>query len=299
MSTVGEVADRVYRDYLHRPEDQPVIITLGADVNSTDTAWTYDDATLAPDEEDLLAPGVIIECGSELCRITDVDHSANILTVVRGVNGTLKTTHLQDDDIVVAPIFSRHTVVEAVKDNVPTLYPTLWHLDTETITAASTYVEVPAEVLSLDSFVWLDGDKYYEANLPQFLPNFPPSSTNKAVLTSTAGVPADRTCYLTYRAKFSRPPTEATELSDYGVDASWERIVAAGAAAQVVAGAPLDRLSAEYITEQLERESLPPGSATDIRNGLLTLRSIWLDEAARALRADQKVPVIYHPTRRQ
>lgn len=297
MSTVGEVADRVYRDYLHSPEDQPVIITLAADVNSTDTAWTYDDATLAPDEEDLLAPGVNIEVGSELCRITDVDHSANTLTVVRGVNGTLKTTHLQDDDIIVAPIFSRHAVVEAVKDNVPTLYPTLWHIDTTTITTASTYVEVPAEVLTPESFVWLDGDKYYSANLPTFLSTFPPSSTNKAIITT--GVPTERTAYLTYRAKFARPPTEATELSDYGVDASWERILVAGAAAQVVAGRPLDRLSAEYITEQLEREALPPGSATDIRNGLLTLRSIWLDEAARVLRADQKVPVVYNPTRRQ
>lgn len=297
MSTVAELADRVYRDYLHAPEDQPIAITLGADVNSTDTAWTYDDATLAPDEEDLLAPGVLIECGTEQCRISDVDHDANTLTVLRGVNGTSKTTHLEDDDILVAPVFSRKSVVDAVMDGVVTLYPSLWRVATETITVAESYVEVPEEAITLESFLWTDGTNYYPGNLPTLLSNFPPSSTNKAVVHF--GAPTDRTGYLTYRAKFTRPSTEATELFDLGVQSEWERIVVVGAAAQVVSGRPPDALTAEYITEQLEREALPPGSANRIRNGLLKLRSVWIDEAARILRADQHTPVQYLPTRRQ
>lgn len=290
MSTVAQLADRVYRDFLLPSDDQPVVVTLAAAVDNATRSWTYDDATLAPDEEDLLAPGVIVECDSEQARITAVDDTSNTLTVTRGVNGTTKAAHADGSEVVVAPIFPRHAIVEAVKDNVATLYPSLWHVATATVTTATDPVDVPAEVITTVEFLWQNGSRYQHGQA-LLLPNFPPSATGKAI--SLYGVPPGRTGYYTYRSLFARPAAETDELSTFGVNPTWERIVAVGAAAQVVAGRGQDALSAEYLTEQLEREALPPGSATDLRNGLLTLRNVWLDEASRALRAEMSTPVVY------
>lgn len=290
MSIVGEVADRVYRDWLLPSDDQPVVVTLAAAVDATTKTWTYDDATLAPDEEDLLAPGVLVEAGTEQARITDVDDTSNTLTVIRAVNGTTAAAHTVGTDVTVAPTFSRHAVIEAVKDNVASLYPSLWQVGTETVTTASDPIDVPATVITPVSFVWQNGSRYQNGTAT-VLDNFPPSATGKAI--QLYGVPPGRTGYFTYRGSFARPDSEATDLTTLGVTAIHERIVAVGAAAQVVGGRTSDALTAEYLTEQLERESLPPGAATDIRNGLLTLRNIWLDEASRALRAEMSTPVVY------
>jgi hypothetical protein len=291
MSTVAQVTDRVYREWLHPGDDQPVRMTLSAGVDDVATSWSYDDATLAPDEEDLLAPGVLVEVGTEQARITDVDDTANTLTVIRGVNGTTKAAHTSGDEVTVAPTFGRHAVVEAVKDNVVALYPSLWQVATEQVTTSSTFVEVPATVVTPVSFVWLNGSRY-QNGVADLLPDFPPSSTGKAI--QFFGVPSGKTGYFTYRGRFTRPSAEATELSTLGVDATWERIAAVGAAAQVVASRPLDELTAEYITEQMQREALPPGASTDVRNGLLTLRNIWLDEAHRSLQAEMQPPVVHN-----
>lgn len=297
MSTVEEVADRALREFVLPNDDQPIHVTLDGDITSNATTLVYDDATLAPDEEELLAPGVLIEIGLELLRITAADFDTNTLTVVRGIHGTLADAHDDGDDITVAPLILRSAVVEAVKDEVESLYPALWHIDTYQLTTASTYVEVPSDSVSLISLTVQDGNDWFTAPLPTLLTNFPESSTDQAILCRS--VPADRTAYLTYRAKFSRPSTAATELADVGVEDRWERIVAVGAAATVVASRPQDILSVEYITEQLERESQPPGSVMDVRNGLLTLKNIWLDEAVRSLRAQQDTPVKYNRSARR
>lgn len=294
-TTVGDLADRVYSDWLFSPEDQPVIVALASSVDDSTDTWTYDDSTLSPDEEDLLAPGVIVEAGAEQARVKAADYDANSLTVTRGVNGTTAAAHAEGDEVVVAPTYVRRAVVDAVIENVESLYPSLWYVDTEEIATSSTYVEVPAEVITPLSLLWASGDDYIDAPLPQLLPNFPPSSTGKAI--RTVGCASERTAYFTFRSKFARPGDEDADVGEAGVERQWERIVVVGAAAQVVASRPLDRLTAEYITEQLEREALPPGSPTDIRNGLLTLRDIWLRDAAGVLRASQTHPVVYNPTR--
>lgn len=290
MSTVAQLADRVYRDFLLPSDDQPVVVTLAAAVDNVTRSWAYDDDTLAPDEEDLLAPGVIVECGSEQARITGVDDTTNTLTVTRGVNGTTAAAHAVGADVTAAPTFPRHSIIEAVKDNVATLYPSLWHIATEEVVTGTDPVEVPAAVITAVEFIWQNGSRWQNGTA-HVLPNFPPSATGKAI--SLYGVPSGRTGYFTYRSRFTRPTAETTELSTLGVDETWERIVAVGAAAQVVGGRPQDALSAEFLTEQLEREALPPGAATDLRNGLLTLRNVWLDEASRALRAEMSTPVVY------
>jgi hypothetical protein len=292
VSTVTELVDRTYREWLTLPDDQPVVLTLTESVTSAATVLKYDGSPLAPDEEALLSLGVLVELGDELCRIVGSNFDTKVLTVIRGISGTTPVAHDAGDEMVVSPAYTRHAVTEAVKDNVYALYPSLWHIKTENLTTAAGPVEVPADFITpISLIIKNNSNTWLAAQLPQVLSPFPASATNKAI--QFRSVPEGVDSYLTYRARFARPASGATSLDTLGVEEGWERIVSIGAAAQVIASRPTDPLTAEYLTQQLEREVLPPGAAQDIRNGLLTLRQIWLEEASRALRADQDQAVVY------
>lgn len=291
MSTVAEVADRAARDFLSPADDQPIIVTLTAAVDDSTTSFAYDDSTLAPDEESALSPGVLIEVDEELCRIRAVDDTGDTLTVTRGVNGTTAASHADGAEVVVAPVFPRSTLIDAVKDNVVALYPTLWRTTTSTLTITSGQAEAPAAAVNALSASYLSGGRPRPADV-ELIHNWPASSTGKQLVTY--GVPSGTSLYFTWRGKFDRPDDD-DDLGDLGVRTEWERIIAVGAAAQVVAGRDLDQLTAEYLTEQLERDALPSGAPQQIRNGLLTLYNIWITEAHDNLRAESSVPVtVYH-----
>lgn len=291
-STVGDLVDRVYRDYLEPGDDQAVLATVSGAVLVGGTEIVYGDATFAPDEEDLLAPGVLIEVGIEQMRITDVDDATNTLTVVRGVNGTEAAAIADGAEIRVAPLYSRRSVFDAVADNIVGLYPDLTFTSTATVTTASSPVEVPAEIVAVGSARRLSGSSMLPVNA-ELVKGWPPAmTTGTAIIFS--GTPAGETVYITYEGRFARPETEDEVVGDLGVDAAWERIIVVGAAAQVVAGRDLDPLSQEYIVEQMEAENLPVGSGQRVRNGLLQLHQAYMTQARRNLRADRVTPVVVY-----
>lgn len=292
MSTVSEVADRAYRDFLLPSDDQPVRVTFSSGVDDSTTTWPYSADTLAPDEEPLLAPGVVVEAADgEQALITAVDYTGNSLTVVRGYNGTEAAAHVSGDTITVAPLYPRRSVLDAVKDNVVALYPSVWQVATEEITTANTPVEVPAEVVSPVEFMWKNG-KRWQAGTADLLEHFPKSSTGKAL--QFYGVPTGKTGLFTYQGRFARPSADSTDLSGLGVSGEWERIVAVGAAVQSIGGRSIEALTSEYITGQLERETVPVEASGNVVQGLLQLYSVWLDQASRNLRAEQSSPVVHH-----
>lgn len=288
-ATVGELVDRVYRDYLAPSDDQPVIVTFAGAVDGTATEWVYADSVLAPDEEDLIGPGVLLEAGSEQARIVSVDDNTNTATVTRGVNGTDAAAHDNGAEIRVSPVFPRRSVFDAVCDNVVGLYPDLWQTATATVTAASGAVDISADVVTIRDAVRLSGTTPVPVTV-ELLQNYPPSATGSAI--RFFGAPAGDTVYVTYEARFTRPTSEDDDLAaDFGIDGSWDRIIVVGAAAQVLAGRDLDAVTSEFITEQLEREAFPTGSSQRIRDGLIRYHRFLLDQARRDLRADRTVPV--------
>jgi hypothetical protein len=292
MSTVGELIDRVYRDYLEAPDDQPVVVTVTAPVTATATEVSYDDSVLAPDEEDLLAPGVLAEIGTELVRITEVDPETNALTVTRGVNGTVPAAISANAEMTLAPLFPRQTVFDAVADNVVALYPDLARVETTTITAASSPVAIPGEMLAIRSAVRLSSSTVVPVAV-ELLRSYPLSATGIAV-QFTGRVPTGESVYLTYETTFDRPTVETDDLADFGVEPAWERIVVVGAAAQVIAGRSIEQFSAEFITEQLEREGLPVGAPQQVRDGLVRYHRFLLDQARRGSRAGRTTMVVLH-----
>lgn len=290
MSTVAEVAERTLRDWLYPADDAALVVTLTQAVDASETTFNYDDSTMAPDEEAALAPGVLVEVDRELCRVKTVDDSGDSFTVVRGVNGTTATTHDSGAEVTVSPVFARAVLIDAVKDNVVALYPTLWQTTTTTLSITSGMAEAPGAAVSAVGATYLSGGRPKPVDV-ELLDNWPPSSTGKAILTY--GVSSGTDIYFTWRGRFDRLNAD-DELSTAGVRPEWERIVAVGAAAQLVAARDIDQLTAEYITEQLERDALPVGGPQSIRNGLLNLHNLWLTEAHRNLRGESTVPVVMY-----
>lgn len=288
-ATIDELVDRVYRDYLHASDDQPVIVTVDGAVTDSATSIVYDADVLAPDELALLAPGVLAEIGTEQVRITAVDEAAGILTVIRGVNGTEAAAIADGAELHLAPMFPRKSVFDAVCDNVVDLYPDLFVTGTQTITSATGAVEVSADIVSIRSATRLSSSTPVAVSV-ELHQNYPPSSTGQAV--TFYGTPINTSVYITYEARIPRPEAGTDVAGDLGVDATWERIIVVGAAAQVLAGRELDAASTEYLTEQLEREGFPVGSAQRIRDGLLRYHAYLLDRARRNQRADRTVPIV-------
>ena len=288
-ATIDDLVERVYRDYLAPSDDQPVITTVDGAVTTAGTSIVFDIDALAPDEQDLLAPGVIVEAGTEQMRITAVDEATSTITVLRGVNGTTAAAIEDGAELRLAPMFPRKTVFDAVCDNIVDLYPDLYVLGTQTITSATAPVEVTADITSLRSATWLSSDRPVTTQV-ELLKNYPPSATGQAVVFH--GTPIGKTVYLAYEGRIPRPAAGTDVAGDLGIDESWERIVVVGAAAQVLAGRELDTASTEYLTEQLEREGFPVGSAQRIRDGLLRYHGFLLDRARRNQRADRTVPIV-------
>lgn len=289
MATCRDLVNRVYRDYLEPTDDQAVITTATAGITATATTLGYVADTLAPDEEDLLAPGVLIEVGLEQMRVTGVDEAGDTLTVLRGVNGTTAAAIASGAELRVAPLYPRQTVFDAVADNIVALYPDLHRTATQTVTSATSLVEVSADIVAIRNATYVSSNMPIQTNV-ELLRNYPGSTTGQAI--KFHGTPTGRTVYVTYEARFPRAESEDVIVGGLGVDAAWERIVVVGAAAQVLAGRELDAVSVEYITEAMEREAFPVGSTGRLRDNLLRYHGYLLEQARSSARSNRTTPVV-------
>ena len=122
-SNIGELVDRVYREYLEPMDDLTSYTTLneGSELSASDTTITFNGDLLTQEEEDAMDAGTIIECESELMRCVSLDTVNNQVTVVRGVRGTSNVQHADGSVIKIAPPFPRQVVFDAVKDQINNL----------------------------------------------------------------------------------------------------------------------------------------------------------------------------------
>ena len=291
MAAVSTLVDRIYRDFLNKPDDLAAFTRLEGAITDSDTSLVYEDGLFSSEEENLLDSGALIEINQELMLVTSANTSTRTITVSRGYQGTTASAHSDEDNIYLNPTFPRKSVFDAVADNIVRLYPSLYNVTTTSVTSGSTYAEVPASTVEvLTSYVQnSSGEQYTSAGI-ELLRNFPPSTTNTAVQfynTSTG-----KTVYLVVKRKFVRPTAETDDLStDCLLIDEYHQIVMIGAVADIVGATDIDATTQEFITERLAAESYPVGSGERLRNALLRLRSLLIDEARGNLRSLYPAPV--------
>ena len=291
MAAVSTLVDRIYRDFLNKPDDLSAFSRLDGAIDNTTTTLIYEDGLLSSEEENLLDGGAIIEVNQELMLVTNIVSSTRTLTVSRGYSGTTADSHGDKTNIFINPTFPRKTVFDAVSDNISRLYPSLYNVTTTNVVANTTYQEVPASTVEiLTSYVQnATGNQYTSAGI-ELLRDFPPSSTNTAVqfYNTTNG----KTVHLVVKRKFVRPTDETSDLETVClIPAEYEQIVMVGAVADIMGATDIDASTQEFITEKLAAESYPVGSGERLRNALLRLRSLLIDEARGNLRSLYPAPV--------
>ena len=292
MAAVSTLVDRIYRDFLNKPDDLSAFSRLdGAMSDTTGTTLTYESGLFSSEEENLLGNGAIVEVDQELMLVTAANTSTRTLTVSRGYAGTTAATHADETNVFINPTFPRKSVFDALADNIVRLYPSLYNVTTTNVTSGSTYAEVPASTVEvLTSYVQnASGEQYTSAGI-ELLRDFPPSSTNTAVqfFNTSSG----KTVHLVIKRKFVRPTSESVDLAtDCLISDEYEQIVMVGAVADIVGATDIDASTQEFITEKLAAESYPVGSGERLRNALLRLRSLLIDEARGNLRSLYPAPV--------
>ena len=291
MAAVSTLVDRIYRDFLNKPDDLAAFSRLDGAITDSDTSLIYEDNLFSSEEENLLDGGALIEIDQELMLVTSSNTSTRTLTVARGYAGTTAAAHSDNTTLYINPTFPRKSVFDAVADNIVRLYPSLYNVTTTSVTSASTYVEVPASTVEvLTSYVQNSSGELYTSAGIELLRDFPPSSTNTAVQfynTSTG-----KTVYLVVKRKFVRPTAETDDLAtDCLIADEYQQIVMIGAVADMVGATDIDATTQEFITERLAAENYPVGSGERLRNALLRLRSLLIDEARGNLRSLYPAPV--------
>lgn len=333
--TIGNLVDRVFREYLEPMDSVESYSYLTGDVTTTtQSTINYEEDMFSTEEEDALGAGAIIEVNRELMFSKSLNAVTNEITVERGVRGTTATTHDANDIIKISPAFTRQAVYDAVSDQIKNLYPTLFAVETIELTASTGYKLLGTYGTNVDTYNYLiaplkaisqytdwqsgsdqTGLKYNGVAIEMIdLPNpFTWTDDTNTERTKTyttgpnvvhavqfVGISAGHTVYVTFKKKFVAPTSENTTLSSVGLETEYEPIVMAGVAAQMLVGKDIKNVDARYITEQMAAQNYPVGSSNSISSSLLRYQQLLIQQARSNLRSKYPEPVqlnsILYPT---
>jgi hypothetical protein len=292
--------------------------TLSTGVNDSVTDIVFDGDMLSIEEEDALDKGTIIEINQELMICTDLNAVTNTITVKRGMKGTSAAAHTAGDLIKLSPPFPRKNVFDAVCDQIKNLFPTLFAVETQSITTGTGYTllgsyDAPGThnyIMSILGAISQYTD--FSAGSDTTGVNFSPVTSSlielpnpftytdsdgvSRTITYTtgpsvvhaiqfAGIASGHTAHVTFKKKFIEPTSESDTLSTIGLEDEYVPIIMAGVAAQMLAGRDIPSATTDYISEQLAVSNFPVGSANNVRNSLLQYQQLLMNQARKYLRA--------------
>jgi hypothetical protein len=313
-TTIESLIDRCFREYLEPMDDLNSYTAVSTTFNASATSISFNADLLTQEEEDMMDAGTVIECEQELMYCTDIDTVNNTITVVRGVLGTEPTGHAEGKIIKIAPVFTRKAVFDAVVDQINNLFPTLFSVDTQSITTGSGYTLVGSYdsvgthnyiVSILSAISQYSGSDTTGVNfapvtcslveLPNPFTYTDSDGTERTMTYSTgpsvvhavqfSGISSGHTAYVTFKKRFIKPTGESDTLATIGIDTEWEPIIMAGVAAQLIAGRDIPSATTDYITDQMAVQGYPVGSSNSVRNSLLQYQQLLLNQARKYLRA--------------
>ena len=254
-----------------------------------------------------------------LCKTLDAVQDQ--VEVVRGVRGTTATTHTSGDTIKIAPPFPRKVVFDAVCDQIKNLYPTLFAVETKTVTAKTGYIPMsgatdnylvqPIKAISQYTDFSAGSDEtgiiyagvavelvdlpnpftYTDADGNSQTITYTNNGPNKVNAIQVYNVNSGHTVFVTFKKKFVEPTAEDNTLAEIGLENEYEPIIMAGVAAQVMAGRDIPTATSDYITDQMSTTNFPVNSAANIRSSLLRYQGDLIEQARKDLRARYPEPV--------
>ena len=301
-TTIENLIDRTFREYLEPMEDMVSYTVLSGALSTSDTSVGFNGDLLSIEEEDALDAGTIIEIGQELMICTELNVVTNSITVTRAARGTTATTHDAGDVIKITPQFPRVNVFNAVKDQIENLYPTLYAVETQTISSAVGYValvgaddnRIVAPLKAVSQYQELDAGNQTTVQfrgVAMELIDVPTSVTASGKVVQFSGVSTGVNVHCTFKKKFGEVSLETTTLADVGLETEYEPIIMAGVAAQMIAGKDIPTYTSDYITEQMAVTNYPVNSSSNIRNSLLQYQQVLINQARKDLRARYPEPV--------
>jgi hypothetical protein len=296
--TVESVIDRINRDWIQPPGEQPsrFVINDTGGISASDTTVVTETSQLQPEEEDLLAAGALLEVESELVLMT-ADPSGTspdlTLTIRRAMYGTTAAVHADATEILIAGenYIPRFSILTAVADAVEGLWPDLWQVAVEETWGGTEPIELPSQVGEILDMRVNVGNRWARIGSWEELQDFPLSSTNTAIQVAGAGTSPIQ---VVYKSKTVRPTLEADTLVALNVDAGWVKVIVPLAVAGLVANRDLNQATIDFITQSLAAEAGGPlGSGTDIRNALLQFADFQMRPLKRqqALRQHDRVVI--------
>ena len=321
MSTnISGLVERVYREYLEPMDDLQPYTLLTSSLTDSAITVSFNGDLLTQEEEDIMEAGSIIEIGQELmlCKTLDTVRPSK---VVRGVRGTTATTHTSGDTIKIAPPFPRKVVFDAVCDQIKNLYPTLFAVETKTVTAKTGYIPMsgatdnylvqPIKAISQYTDFSAGSDEtgiiyagvavelvdlpnpftYTDADGNSQTITYTNNGPNKVNAIQVYNVNSGHTVFVTFKKKFVEPTAEDNTLAEIGLENEYEPIIMAGVAAQVMAGRDIPTATSDYITDQMSTTNFPVNSAANIRSSLLRYQGDLIEQARKDLRARYPEPV--------
>lgn len=290
--TIGAIVDRLYRTYLYPPDAQPARCFLDGALDSSATTFALDNFVL-PEDEELMAVGVILEIGSELIQVITYDTLTTTATLVeRGVDGTTAVAHDDNSAVVLSPAFSRLSVFEAIADNIITLYPKLYTVTTGSVVSIAGGISAMDDPLAVEVVeAWPDGFSS-TTEVDARIVDYHAAAGGRALLTNLRSGHV----WVRYRRRFgdvSQETTgEDTTLDKLGMEQRWVNIVMAGAAADTFAGRDLSAVNTRWVGAVLEAaEGIPVGTRSQLARQLVQYRDHLLTQAQKEMRAEYKSKV--------
>lgn len=285
MITVGNVIDRLFRQYLEPPDAQPAACRLDGAITSTDTSIGLDNFEV-PEDEMLLRQGVLCEIGSELVRITA--YASGTATVERGVLGTIAAAHDDDASVKLAPPFLRIDALNSIGENVSMMGGQLF----TTRTVYVSFLELgaaPVEALAVSVVRIVPDDAWRVGSgstvtIQGSIVDYHPDVGGRAVVADGYRGGA----YVTYRRRTAAPTVESDELTDLGIEDEWIPAILAGAAADLLVGRDIPASHTNWIGQVLETEAIRVGTRTQLAGSLRGYQQLLLSRMATEMQVEYK-----------
>lgn len=286
MSTVAAIVDRLYRTYLYPPDARPAQCFLNGALAAGATSLVLSDFVL-PEDENLMAAGVVIEIDSELIQVVTYDSTTSTATVLRGLMGTTDVAHLDDAPVLLSPPYPRQSVFEAVADNILTLYPRLYTVTAGSVVAVAGGVATLDDPLAVEVIEAWPNDGWGAQDVDARIVDFHPTTGGRSLITNVSVGQV----WVRYRRRFGDAADETATYTSLGLEERWVNIVMAGAAADIFAGRDLPASHTDWVGAALQAENIPVGTRSSLARNLAAYKEYLVTQAAKEMRAEYRAKI--------